>query len=213
MTDEFTGDRPKHEKLDKFCQYYASHHNKERAAREAGYSASWAKGSVHRYVRQYQPYISWLQNQHSKAVARILTVNKQSVIDELAKIAFANPQDYVRRRRPKEGEPEPKPGDEPLYDRIPIDELPRDLAAAIGSWTIDEKGRMTYSLLRKTPELVALAKAMGLASEKLIVQHSHAHMHAHVDMRDVPSEVLDNVEKLLTKNGVKVYENGENSKN
>ncbi len=206
MTDEFTGARPKHEKLDRFCQFYASHHNKERAAREAGYSVSWAKGSMHRYVREYQPYISWLQNQHSKAVAKVITVNKQSVIDELAKIAFANPQDYFKRR-------EGSPDTDPKFDQVAIDKLPREMAAAIGSVTIDKDGRLTYSLLRKTPELLMLAKSMGLSSEKLIVQHSHAHMHAHVDMRDVPSEVLDNVEKLLTKNGVKVYENGENSKN
>src|SRR4051794_33454465 len=116
MSDEFTGKRPKHEKLDKFCQLYASHHNKERAAREAGYSKSWAKGSVHRYVREFQPYINWLQNQHSKAIAKIITVSKQSVIDELAKIAFANAQDYVRRR---DGSTDA----DPKYERIPIDKL------------------------------------------------------------------------------------------
>jgi hypothetical protein len=139
-------------------------------------------------------------------VAKHLTISKQSVLDELAKIAFANPQDFIRR----------KPGstdEDPLYERIPIDKLPRDLAAAIGSFTIDDKGRMTYSLLRKTPELLMLAKAMGLSSEKLIVQHNHAHLHAKLDLAEVPSEVLESVEKLLTKSGAKVYENGEGSKN
>lgn len=205
MSDDFTGERPKKEQLLKFCQLVASHNNKERAAREAGYSASWAKCSMHRYVRQYQPYIHWLQNQHSKAVAKLITVSKQTVIDELAKIAFANPQDYFRRK-PTSTETDPR------FEQIAMDKLPRDLAAAIGSVTVDKDGRMTYSLLRKTPELLMLAKAMGLSSEKLIVQHNHAHLHAHMDLSNVPSETLEHVEKLLTQGGAKVLENGEGSK-
>ena len=126
------------------------------------------------------------------------------ILDELAKIAFANPQDFIRR---KAGSTDA----DPLYERVPIDKLPRHLAAAIGSFTIDDKGRMTYSLLRKTPELLMLAKAMGLSSEKLIVQHNHAHMHMKLDLENVPTDVLENVEKLLTNSGAKVYENGEGS--
>lgn len=206
MSDDFAGNRPKHAKLDKFFQLYAAHHDKARAAREAGYSASWYKGRSHQYCREYQPYISWLQNQHSKAIATHITVSKQSVIDELAKIAYANPQDFVRRTKDSTEE-------DPKFERIPIDKLPRHLAAAIGSFTIDDKGRLTYSLLRKTPELLMLAKSMGLASEKLIVQHNHAHVHARMDLSEVSSEVLESVEKLLTHGGGKVYENGEGSKN
>lgn len=206
MTDDFTGERPKKEQLLKFFQLLAAHNNKERAAREAGYSESWASGSMHRYVRQYKPYLHWLQNQHSKAVAVNITITKQTVIDELAKIAFANPQDFIVRK------PESK-ADDPRYQRIPIDKLPRHLAAAIGSVTIDTDGRLTYNLLRKTPELLMLAKAMGLASEKLIVQHNHAHLHANIDLSNVPSETLEQVEKMLTGGGAKVLENGKTAKN
>lgn len=204
MSDEFKGKTPKTEKLTKFFQLVAAHQNKERAAREAGYSEAWARCRMHQYVREYQPFLHWLQGQHSKAVAKHITVTKQSVIDELAKVAFANPQDYVKR---KPGSPD----NAPLFEQIPIDKLPRDMAAAIGSFTIDKEGKMTYSLLRKTPELLMLAKSMGLASEKLIVQHNHAHLHARMDLSEVPSEALDQVEKLLTKSGAKVYENGEGS--
>lgn len=200
--NEFSGKRPQHEKLDKFFQFYAAHHDKARAAREAGYSPSWYKGSSHRYCREYAPYIAWLQDQHSKEIAKVITVTKQSVIDELAKIAFSNPQDYWK---PKTGSTD----EAPKYDQVPLHKLPRELAAAIGTVSVDKDGTLTYSLLRKTPELVMLAKAMGLASEKLIVQHHHAHVHARLDLAQVPSETLDAVEKLLMTSGVKVYENGE----
>lgn len=199
---DFTGKRPQHEKLDKFFQLYAGHHDKARAAREAGYSLAWYKGSSHRYCREYQPYIAWLQDQHSKQIAKTITVSKQSVIDELAKIAFANPQDFWKR---KAGSTDI----DPTYEQVTLDKLPRELAAAIGSVTLDKDGRMTYSLLRKTPELLMLAKSMGLASEKLIVQHHHAHVHARLDLQDVPSDVLETIEKMLLSGGVKVYENGE----
>ncbi len=202
LSDSFAGKKPKSPRLEKFFQLIVVHHNKERAAREAGYSDAWVRTKMHMNVREYAPYLNFLQTQTTKAIAKNIAVSKQAVLDEAAKIAFANPQDYIRRK--KTSTPE-----DPRYEQIPIDELPRDMAAAIGAWVIDKDGRLGYSLRQKTPQLHLLAKAMGLTSERLIVQHNHAHMHAHMDMSNVPNEVLAEVEKMLTKAGTKVIEHGE----
>jgi hypothetical protein len=202
MSKAFTGLRPRTEKLDHFCRQVALHHNKALAAREAGYSQSWIKAKMSRHFREYTPYIAHLQEQQSIAIAKVTAITQQSVLDELAKVAFANPKDYIERI--------PDSTDEaPRYRFKDFGGLTRDQAAAIGNIQIDDKGVLRFNLARKTPELLALAKAVGLASEKLIVQHNHAHLHAKLDLSSVPSSVLEDVEKLLSGAGAKVYENGE----
>ena len=99
---------------------------------------------------------------HNRAVER-LAITKESVLAELAKIAFANMQDYMKVG--EDGQPS-----------LNFKDLTRDQAAALAEITVEEfvdgrsdkrrVRRVKFKLASKQDALVALGKHLGLFIER-----------------------------------------------
>jgi phage terminase small subunit len=153
------------EKQRRFVSEYLIDLNATQAAIRAGYSAKTAQQQGSRLLLNVvvQAELSRQQNK----VAQRLEVTKDRIVDELAKIGFANMLDYMRAG----------PDGDPYLD---FSGLTRDQAAALSEVTVEDfrdgRGedardvrRVKFKLHDKKGALVDLAKMLGFVVEK----HEH----------------------------------------
>ena len=188
--------RSKPEQVLKFLQEYLKDHNARAAARRAGFSEKWAKTHSYSHLQRNEAYLAYLGTQVAKENAKAIAIELEPVLQQLAKIAFANEQDYLVFEKP-EGKP-----DAPVVARKKrLEELTRDQMVAIRVFKRPD-GTLDYTLRNIEARLIDLGKHLGAFNEKLILEHRHAHMHAHLDLTHVDQDHLDalegSLEKLLT---------------
>jgi len=153
------------EKQKRFVAEYLIDLNATQAAIRAGYSAKTAQQQGSRLLSNVVVQEE-LSRQQSK-VAQRLEITKERIVDELAKIGFANMLDYMRAG----------PDGDPYLD---FSGLTRDQAAALSEVTVEDfkdgRGedardvrRVKFKLHDKKGALVDLAKMLGFIVEK----HEH----------------------------------------
>lgn len=153
------------EKQKRFVSEYLIDLNATQAAIRAGYSKNSASVQASRLLTNAKVQEE-LSKQQSK-VAERLEITKERIVDELAKIGFANMQDYMRAG----------PDGDPYLD---FSGLTRDQAAALSEVTVEDfkdgRGedardvrRVKFKLHDKKGALVDLAKMLGFVVEK----HEH----------------------------------------
>ncbi|MGR9076247.1 terminase small subunit [Rhizobium leguminosarum] len=153
------------EKQKRFVAEYLIDLNATQAAIRAGYSAKTAQQQGSRLLSNVVVQEE-LARQQSK-VAERLEITKERIVDELAKIGFANMLDYMRAG----------PDGDPYLD---FSGLTRDQAAALSEVTVEDfkdgRGedardvrRVKFKLHDKKGALVDLAKMLGFVIEK----HEH----------------------------------------
>ncbi|MBX5190139.1 terminase small subunit [Rhizobium sp. NZLR3b] len=153
------------EKQKRFVAEYLIDLNATQAAIRAGYSAKTAQQQGSRLLLNVvvQEELSRQQNK----VAERLEITKERIVDELAKIGFANMLDYMRAG----------PDGDPHLD---FSGLTRDQAAALSEVTVEDfkdgRGedardvrRVKFKLHDKKGALVDLAKMLGFVVER----HEH----------------------------------------
>jgi phage terminase small subunit len=143
-------------KQQRFCDEYLIDFNGTRAAIAAGYSENTAAEIASENLTK--PNIRTYLSTRQKELREVTGINQERVLNEFAKVAFSNLQDYFKDGR-----------------LIDIDKLPRDAAAALSSVKAYEekiegvtvgytKEIKTYD---KIKALEGLARHLGLFNDKL----------------------------------------------
>lgn len=154
------------EKQKAFVREYLVDLNATQAAIRAGYSEKTARQAGHRMLTNVdiqQAIQSALQKREQK-----LEITQQSVVNELAKIGFANMADYMRVG----------PGGDPVLD---FSKLTRDQSAALSEVTVEDftdgRGedardvrRVKFKLADKRAALVDIGRHLGMFPNKLEIK-------------------------------------------
>lgn len=154
------------EKQKAFVREYLVDLNATQAAIRAGYSEKTARQAGHRMLTNadiQQAIQSALQKREQK-----LEITQQSVVNELAKIGFANMADYMRVG----------PGGDPVLD---FSKLTRDQSAALSEVTVEDftdgRGddardvrRVKFKLADKRAALVDIGRHLGMFPNKLEIK-------------------------------------------
>jgi phage terminase small subunit len=183
----YKGRQPKGRTL-RFLQEYLKDFSIQAAAARAGMSKGWPSSHGTAVLRRYRDYIDWHQKIQVQQNAKVVAIDQQAVFEEIAKIAFANIQDYVVID---------EVNGKRQYRFKRIDELTRDQAAAIKSMQLNKDGSATYEFYDKSNELFKLGRHLGMFSEKVILEHRHRHLHMKLDLSQVPMDVLERMEQEL----------------
>lgn len=180
-------------KQEAFAQHYTINQDATKAYRvaydAAGMKESSIRANAHKLLRTdfMKQRIEELQKVVRQSATKSFEITAEKVLQELAKIAFANVQDYVRVDA--EGIPLPN-----------FTEVTRSQFSAIGEITFEdiETGQRTgkrvkFKLLDKKGALVDLGKHLGLFVEKT----EHKHEHTFVD--DAAADFDDRVAQLFAR--------------
>lgn len=152
-------------KQQRFVDEYLIDLNATQAAIRAGYSARTAEKIGSENLRK--PGISAAITERRAKIAAKLEVTQERIAEELAKIGFANMQDYMRSG----------PDGDPFLD---FSNLTRDQAAALAEVTVEDfkdgRGedardvrRVKFKLHDKRAALVDLGKHLGMFKDKVEV--------------------------------------------
>jgi phage terminase small subunit len=143
-------------KQKRFCKEYLVDFNATQAAIRTGYSArsSYAIASALLKKHEVKAYIAKLSNPQEMD----LTVTARKVLDQLARLGYANAMDYYREVLDE------ATGQTLLVTKMPS-ELTEDQQAAIEEVILDDKGRPTYRLARKDSSLDKMGKHLKLFTD------------------------------------------------
>lgn len=150
-------------KQERFVAEYLIDLNATQAAIRAGYSAKTASSQGERLLRNVE--VAKAMQAAMKAREQRTEITQDRVLKELAKLGFANMQDYMSVTQ--EGEP--------FAD---LSKLTRDQAAAITEFTVEDftegRGddardvrRVKFKLADKRAALVDIGKHLGMFKDKL----------------------------------------------
>lgn len=150
-------------KQERFVAEYLIDLNATQAAIRAGYSAKTAGAVGHENLRK--PEIAKAVQEAMKAREQRTEITQDRVLQELAKLGFANMHDYMRIT----------PEGEPVAD---LSQLSRDQAAAITEFTVEDftdgRGedardvrRVKFKLADKRAALVDIGKHLGMFKDKV----------------------------------------------
>ena len=158
------------------------------AAMKAGYSENNAKKNAATLIKQLTPYCDSLQSEMNGRIQEKFDITVDRVADELARIGFYNPKDYIRVVQCR---------GVPKCIGKPINELTDDQARAIESWTteklVTDDGVVydyRYTFYDKRGAAGDLGRHLGMFNERLILEQRVVKHHK-VDLTDVPDEVLE----------------------
>lgn len=179
-------------KVRTFLEEYVKDHNARAAARRAGFGPKWAKVTSYQVLKDNASYLAWFEAFVAQQTAKEIAIELAPVLQEIAKIAFANEHDYLTH------EPDPTDKAKIITKRKPLNQLTRAQMVAIRVFHRPD-GSLDYRLLNKEARLVDLGKHLGAFNEKLILEHRHAHLHAHLDLSKVPLKDLESIEAQLAR--------------
>lgn len=187
--------RSKPEQVQRFLEEWLKDHNARAAARRAGFSEKWAQNNSYSHLQRNEAYLEYLGRLVAKESAKLIAIDLEPVLQELALIAFANEYDYLAFEKPTAGTTL-------IARKKRLDELSREQMVAIRVFKRPD-GTLDYTLRNKEARLIDLGKHLGAFNEKLILEHRHAHMHAHIDLSKTTQKDLDvleaKLEELLTR--------------
>lgn len=151
----------------RFVDEYLIDLDPQRAALESGYSKSVARSSAYTWVSDAnkKPHVYRAIQESMQRRSERTHITQDRVLEELAKIGFANMTDYIRVG-----------GDGDAY--VDLSTLDRDKAAAISEITVEDfkdgRGedardirRVKFKLLDKRAALVDIGKHLGMFSSKI----------------------------------------------
>lgn len=180
------------QRLTMFLHEYIKDQDARAAGRRAGFSEKWCKQYSYQHLKNNQPYLAWLGTQVAHEAAKQIAIELDPVLQEIAKIAFANEWDYLLPVVKQAGDGTSTT----TMRRKRLDELTKDQMIAIRVFR-RPSGKLDYALRNKEGRLVDLGKHLGAWNEKLILEHRHAHLHAHLDLSKVPIDQLTSLEAQL----------------
>lgn len=158
------------------------------SAIKAGYAEQTAKKKAAIMLKEMAPYCTKLQERKNVVIQERFEVTVDRVADELARIGFYNPKDYIRIVHKRE---------QPLCIGKPLNELTDDQARAIQSWDrhqmVVDEGIVfdyRYTFYDKRGATQDLGRHLGMFNERLILEQ-RVTKHHKVDLSGVPDELLE----------------------
>ena len=132
----------------KFVDRFLVHQNGTRAAIEAGYSEKYASDLA--YQNLQKPVIKQMVRDRQRALAEQNSVDQQRVIQEYARIAFADPRKMFNQND----------------ELVPLTHLDDDTAAAVQSLDVEsgKKAPVRVKFASKVAALDSLSKHLGIFS-------------------------------------------------
>lgn len=179
-----------------FLREYLKDHHARNAARRAGFSEKWAKNHSYTHLQRNEAYLQYLGAEVAKENAKTISIDLEPVLQRIASIAFANEADYLVIEPPGK---DAKPDAAPSVRKKRLDELTREQMVAVVVFKRPGTGELDYKLRNVEGRLLDLAEHLGAFNSKLILEHRHAHMHAHLDLTHVDQGDLDVLEGALEK--------------
>lgn len=181
----------------RFVDEYLVDLNASQAAIRAGYSEKTAGSIGHENLKK--PEIQAALTERRKKLAEDTEITPESVLRELAKLGFANMQDYMRST---------SDGD-PYFD---ISNISRDQAAALAEVTVEDfkegRGedardvrRIKFKLADKRAALVDIGKHLGMFKERveLTGKDGGAIVHQRSDLSKLSDADLAAIEAIAAK--------------
>lgn len=196
LVPEFTGKMPKMG-IKLFLDEYLRDFNGAQAAVRVGKTKNWAESHGARLIREHAEYVAWQQKIRAVENARMVALDQDAILSEMEKIANANLQDYYKFEDVKD----PKTKKVVRTRRWKFfEELTRDQAAAVKRVVMARDGSVDdYVLYDKDSNLFSLGRHLGMFSEKVILEHRHKHLHAKVDLSNMPINKLLEMEEEFHK--------------
>lgn len=157
----------------------------------AGYNEVWASKHAYEVLKEYGAYIAYLEDKVIENRAKLLALDTQSVLDEIARIGMINEYDYLVIEmvdKKINGQIQKVP----QARRKELHELSRDEMVGI-KIVRGSDGKLTYDLRDKDPMLLALGKNLGLFNEKLIIERRNYSLSAKMDLSNVPTDTLKEI--------------------
>jgi phage terminase small subunit len=168
-------------RLEIFCLEYLIDFNATRAAKAAGYSKKTAYSQGQRLLKNVETQMTLAEKR--KVIVERIEFTAENVLTELGKLAFVNIKDYVKHAT-----------DRWIFFKN-IDEIPRDLAAAVEAIKQTDKG-IEVKLYNKPKSLELALRHFGLLTDNLNVKGS---MKQYLTI----DKLLDAADKKKKKNGIK----------
>ena len=143
-------------KRQRFVEEYLIDFNGKQAAIRAGYSPKSAEMQASRLLSKAK--VAAAVDDGRALLAERSTVKAEDVLRELAKLAFANMEDYT------------KVGEDGQRGAVDLSSLTRDQMAAVNEISYDAAGRLKFKLADKRAALVDLGKHLGLFTDKQLIK-------------------------------------------
>lgn len=143
----------------RFIDYYIELDNATQAAIKAGYSKNGAGQTANNLLKTTE--IQQAIEERRKEIAEKADIRAQDVINEFAKIAFANPEDFFEW---EESIIETSQGEQKIVSKILIktpEQIDRDKKAAIASIKETAQGGLEFKFHDKIKALENLSKYFG----------------------------------------------------
>jgi phage terminase small subunit len=158
------------------------------AALKAGYKRNSAETNAASMIKMMAPYCATLQGKKNGRIQATFDITVDRVADELARIGFYNPKDYIRVVMVRDVE---------KCIGKPINELTDDQARAIQTWEtercVTDDGVVfdyRYTFYDKRGAAGDLGRHLGMFNDRLILE-ARITKHHKVDLSGVPDAVLE----------------------
>lgn len=191
---------PQQPQLRRFFEEYVKCGSVRAAAKAVGYSEGWCKRHSTKAMKRHHEYCQWLQAHYAQEVVKLIAVDQDVILQELARVGLANEFDYLvfeqKEQAPpaaKEKEPVAAPVMVTVVRRKRLEELTREQMTAIRVFKATD-GALDYTMRDRDGKLSELAKHVGLLNEKIILERRNLHLHAAYDLSGVPIEELEAIE-------------------
>ena len=158
------------------------------AALKAGYKRNSAETNAASMIKMMAPYCATLQHKKNGRIEKAFDITVDRVADELARIGFYNPKDYITVVMVRQVE---------KCIGKAINELTDDQARAIQSWeterVVTDDGVLfdyRYTFYDKRGAAGDLGRHLGMFNDRLILE-ARITKHHKVDLSGVPDDVLE----------------------
>jgi hypothetical protein len=193
----FPGQVPKNIRHLQFIEEYVKCGDIRVASKACGYSDAWPMSIGAKILKQHHAFLAWLTAHRAQAVIREVGIDQKRVVEEMARIAFANEYDYLVFYEKDEIDPttQKKTGRKvPWARRKYVHELTREQLTAVIVFRRGNLGSLDWRWRDRDGKLFELGKHLGLFNEKLIHEHRHQHLHMNFDLSKVQMKDLEALE-------------------
>lgn len=193
-----------------FCRKWLDHFDKDRAYREAGFKIAKAKKISYystRKLKRFMEYLRPRQEAKAREVAKLITLDQESILKAMARTAVFDPGDYIERGgqiidekgsgknkrdvpRTWEGKPVYRERMRPFHALTPEQ---REMVEVTGIIAAEVQYRLPTIRERHTAQL-ALGRQFGMFLDKLIIErHQSRGAHNQLALANVPTPELQRI--------------------
>ncbi len=170
---------PTNERDKKFCERWLVHHDHQKAVAEAGFANKNHREVGVQKLQRFRPYLERMLPKVELEVAKKIAIERGDILEAIARIGAANPQDYIKPFSVINAETQML---EQGWTMKLLHELTRDQAAALDTvFYSPTLGGMGYTLPTARTRLSALStlgeQAAGFTKKPDSTIHQHLHFH------------------------------------